>query len=135
MVKFVMIILPMTSRSSSNLTPSAVLSNGRTVSIIGLNFPSEIIVINVSKSSGNQLLEPRIFNSKVQTYRKSVFGSKPAVAPQVSILPPRRVTLNEGTQVSPPVKLITTSTPPSNFRRCGLPNFVHIAFLYPLNSL
>ena len=29
---------------------------------------------------------------------------------------------DERTQVSPPVKLITTSTPPSYLRRCGLPN-------------
>ena len=35
------------------------------------------------------------------------------VAPQVSKRPPRRRALMEGTQVSPPVKLITMSTPPS----------------------
>jgi hypothetical protein len=44
-------------------------------------------------------------------------GSKPAVAPQVSTLPRRCTALSDGTQVSPPVKFTTTSTPPSNLRR------------------
>src|SRR5215471_21290276 len=64
-----------------------------------------------------------ICNSKLQRYRRSSFGSYPAVAPQTRIFPPRFTHRSEGCHVSPPVKLITTSTPPSWLRRCGLPYF------------
>ena len=43
-------------------------------------------------------------------------------------LPRRCTTLSDGTQVSPPVKLTTTSTPPSNLRRCGLEYLAYTHF-------
>src|SRR5262245_47469057 len=114
--------LPNTSRSSRRRKASLTSSSGSSRSTMGVRLPSRIIRMSVSRSSRIQPFDPSTFSSYVQMKRRSSLGSKPAVAPHVSTLPPRWRTRSDGTHVSPPVKLTTTSTPPVNFRRCGLPN-------------
>src|SRR5262249_10769346 len=100
----VTITLPITSRSSIRRSASRACVREKTRSITGLRRPSEMSASSFSRSCRAQLWEPRTFSSNVQMKRKSSFGSKPAVAPQVKSLPPRFSARSEGTQVSPPVK-------------------------------
>src|SRR5215472_14213482 len=101
--------LPNTSRSSRRRKASFTSSSGSSRSMTGVSCPARIMAMRVSRSSRIQPFEPRIFSSKVQMKRRSSLGSKPAVAPQVRIRPCRCSVRSEGTQVSPPVKLTTTS--------------------------
>ena len=59
-------ILPKTSRSSSIRTPSAASSSGNSTSIGGSRRPAAMSAIISFRPSTVQLLEPRIWSSKVQ---------------------------------------------------------------------
>src|SRR5262249_2827341 len=113
--------LPMTRRSSKRRNASFTSASGSSRSMTGTSCPCRIRVRSAARSSRIHPFDPSTLSSNVQMKRRSSLGSKPAVAPQVSTLPWRCRTLSDGTHVSPPVKLTTTSTPPVNFRRCGLP--------------
>src|SRR5262249_56372413 len=96
------ITLPNTIRSSSNLKASFVSGNASSRSMIGLSLPELMRSKRVVRSSRIQPLEPRILSSNVQMYRRSSFGSKPAVAPQVRSRPCLSRALSQGTHRSPP---------------------------------
>ena len=87
-------------------TPSG---SGTSESITGSSSRVCTMRSSSSRSLRFQPLEPRMSISAVQMKRRSVGGSYPAVAPQVSTRPRWRTQRSERAQVSPPVKLTTTS--------------------------
>src|SRR4030095_12270504 len=80
--------LPNTSRSSMTRSASRAWLSGKTLSTSTLSLPSWTSFRSCSMSERIQPLEPRILSSKVQMKRISSLGSKPAVAPQVTMRPP-----------------------------------------------
>ena len=64
-----------------------------------------------SRSAFEPIVEPSTSICRKKIWRRSIFGEKPAVAPQVTMRPPHAVASTLFSNTSPPTWSSTASTP------------------------